>query len=169
MPNAPTNRTLRLPPSATMGPGNSEYQQVRLGGCIVMGWYEAVSAGVLEQWREAIAAQAEDNGGKVGLVVCIRETSVPPEGALRTLAGKITFGSNVRAAVLVFEGTGFRAAIVRSVLAMMFSLNGGGTPYKIMNDATEASRWLARECSAEPWCPSSHDLRTVMQALLNTT
>ena len=161
-------RVLDLPPCATMGPGTADYQVVFVDGIAFMGWYGNVTDKGIEAWRSAATRVAERARGPIALVTCVRESSPPPEGELRKGAAKILFDDSAAVSLLVFEGTGFRAAIVRSVLAMMFAIVGNKkTAHKVIGDPTEAVKWFMDASKGKPWRPEARDLRRIVDALLN--
>lgn len=153
-----------------MGPGTADYQMVRLDGILVGGWYGDVTDEGVATWRKSVAEVAQRTQGPIGLITCIRESSSPPDGELRRSAAKILFDPSVAVSLLVFEGTGFRAAIVRSVIAMMFALVGNkNAVHKVIGDPKEAAQWFVEHTAGQPWRPDSGEILRIIEALLTTT
>ncbi|MEM7153049.1 MAG: hypothetical protein AAF799_09405 [Myxococcota bacterium] len=163
-------RTLDLPPTAKQGPGTDSYQKITMDGVIVTCWYGNISSEALDTWQRLIDEQYEKVGGPVGLVICIRETSSPPEGDFRRQAARLMFSDKVGIISLIFEGSGFRAAIVRSVLAMIFTLGGKRqTPYKVTDDVRQGSAWFVENAPSNGWVPRASDLHQVVDALMRSS
>jgi hypothetical protein len=151
-----------------MGAGSSAFQLVLLEGCVVVGWYGKVTDEGIKAWREAIDEVARDAGGPIGLVACVRESSPPPDGEVRRTVAKLIFDDAIAVSLLVFEGTGFRAAVVRSVLIMMFAMGGNkNTAHKVTGDPREATQWFHKQSAGQPWRPDSGTLRQVIDAMLS--
>ena len=140
-PTLRSSRTLDLPRGARVGVGSSSHEIVLMNGWMAIGWYGAVTREGIEVWHEALARVDRETEGKIGMVTCVRESSPPPDGEIRRAAAQILFNDALAVSMLVFEGTGFRAAIVRSVLAMMFTLGKNKkAAHKVVGDPREATR-----------------------------
>ena len=102
--------------------------------------------------------------------MCVRESSTPPEGEFRRQAAKVMFSDKVGLISIVFEGSGFRAAIVRSVIAMIFTLGGRlSTPHKITDDPRLCARWFADKTAKETWSPDAGDVQQVLEAMMHSS
>jgi len=85
-----------------------------------------------------------DEFGSVALVQVIHERAIPPDGAAcRALATMLK--SNDRRIVgsaVVFEGTGFRASVVRSIVLAICTLARPKFPHSAFGSVAAAIEWL---------------------------
>lgn len=82
----------------------------------------------------------------IGLCAVVEESAPPPSTAARKAMAKIMGTADMlRGSVLIFDGTGFRAAIVRSFVAGLNMLTRFPFPHKVCASAQEAIPWLAEQ------------------------
>jgi hypothetical protein len=87
----------------------------------------------------------EKSRGKIGSYSVVEPAAVQPQpDAERAETNQMMLNSPLTAAALVVEGSGFRAATARTVIAGWFYLK---KPYKVkvLSDADEGALWLAAE------------------------
>lgn len=70
---------------------------------------------------------------------------LPPTEVRERLAAILRDHAHVVASAVVFEGTGFRAAAVRSVVTGLSLIARQPFPHRIFAEVHEAALWLARE------------------------
>jgi hypothetical protein len=98
---------------------------------------------VQEAGRRA-TAHAAARKGPIGLMTFVQPgASIPPSASRTELAKFLREASAfVQASAVVFEGDGFQAAAVRSVVTGLALLARQKFPHKIFGKATDASEWL---------------------------
>jgi hypothetical protein len=77
------------------------------------------------------------------LTVVTANAPMPPADSRERLARFMREGTYVKASGVAFEGTGFRAAAIRSVVTGLTMLARQPFPHKIFATLEEASGWLA--------------------------
>jgi hypothetical protein len=84
-----------------------------------------------------------DTPGGVGMVTIIAERAPPPSSEVsREVATVLRSAVAVRASVVAFEGSSFRASIVRSVITGLAILSRPPYPHFVTGSMSEASTWL---------------------------
>lgn len=104
----------------------------------------ATSAASIELLDEAYARFREQSPGSSGLCTVVEEQAPLPPGPVREGIARFmkAAGGHVVASALVQEGTGFRAAAVRSVATGITLLAKQPFPHHVFATVAEASRWL---------------------------
>lgn len=95
------------------------------------------------QRRELVAAVAR-NPGKVAFLCVVEASSDAPEQELRDASAAMitSLGSKLAACACVIEGSGFRAAITRTVLTGMTLITRSAAPNRFFEHVSSASTWL---------------------------
>lgn len=95
---------------------------------------------------EGYARFRERSPGPAGLFVVVEDRVPMPPGPVRERIAEFmkAAGGHVRASALVQEGTGFRAAAVRSVATGITLLARQPFPHHVFATVAEASRWLVK-------------------------
>jgi hypothetical protein len=105
----------------------------------------------IDRIRESsrLTKKLEQNRGKIGSYTVIEAAAVSPQPENeRDETNKMMLASPLTAAALIIEGTGFRAAAARTVIAGYFILK---RPYavKVMSEANAGASWLVGELGAK--------------------
>lgn len=110
-------------------------------------------------------AEARPNG--IGTVTIVEETApMPPSDARAALAKALDDHSErVRVSAVAYEGTGFRAAAVRSVVAGLTMVARQPYPHKVFATVEEAMVWMAPQL---PSPTSGQDLIDIVATLRQT-
>lgn len=92
---------------------------------------------------------------------------MPPSDARESIAGFLRDASDyIQASGVVFEGTGFRAAAVRSVVVSLTMLARQQYPHKVFATLEETALWLEREAGASLEQPfSAHELESSIKSM----
>ena len=84
----------------------------------------------------------------VGMLTVVTSTApMPPSESRDRLARFMREGTYVKASAVAFEGTGFRAAAIRSVVTGLTLLAKQAFPHRIFSTLEDASGWLATSLS----------------------
>jgi hypothetical protein len=79
------------------------------------------------------------------LTVVTANAPMPPAESRERLARFMREGTYIKASAVAFEGTGFRAAAIRSVVTGLTMLARQPFPHKIFATLEDASGWLANQ------------------------
>lgn len=93
---------------------------------------------------------SEEYKNGVGVLTII-EPAAPPPGAEARLALSKMFqrvAGSVAASAVVFEGTGFRASLVRSVATSLTLIAKQPFPHRMFSSVEDAASWLSEELPA---------------------
>jgi hypothetical protein len=104
---------------------------------------------LFEIQRARLATAVLANPGRQ-LFLCVVSTSAPPpEQALRDASAKMitTHGTKLAACACVIEGSGFKSAITRTVLAGIGLLIRTPSPIHFFESVTTASVWLEKRAA----------------------
>ncbi len=82
--------------------------------------------------------------GEVAFLCIVEPGTEPPDEDVRKASSEMVsaHGTNLRCMALVIEGTGFRAAITRSVLSGIVLLVRSPAPVKYFDTPTSAAEWM---------------------------
>ncbi|WP_437562178.1 hypothetical protein [Sorangium sp. So ce542] len=107
-------------------------------------WRRETTADAVRRVHHACVEFAKQYPRGIGLLTVVEgEASLPPAGARKALASFLAQASSViRCSAVVFEGSGFRAAAVRSVVTGLSLLARQRFPHKVC-DIAEAGRMFA--------------------------
>ena len=120
--------------------------------CVVI-WREAVTAQRFEIQRAALENVVTRNKPHAGFLCVIEADVKPPSEELRRASSNMlaTHQKNLRCAGGVIEGSGFKAALTRSVLSGMTLLMGERkSPISYFATVEEASLWMGGYMSLQP-------------------
>jgi len=97
------------------------------------------------QIQEAHLARAvARDPGKVAFLCVVAPSAEPPDDAERAASAAMIskHGSNLAAVACVIEGSGFRAAITRTVLSGIMLLTRTRSPVRLFESVEHAAPWL---------------------------
>lgn len=116
--------------------------------------------GVMEIDR-AITRFSESRPNGIGIITIVEEAAPMPPSDARDALVKVLEGISrcVKVSAVAFEGTGFRAAAVRSVVAGLTMVARQSYPHKVFATVEEAMAWMA------PQMPSPTSSRDLIEAV----
>jgi len=84
--------------------------------------------------------------GNLGLLQVISEQATPPDGATRAaLAAMLKANENrIVASAVIYEGVGFRASMIRSIVVGISMLSRPKCPHTVFASTTAGIEWLAQ-------------------------
>lgn len=124
----------------------------QLGPLCIALWRDEVTRPRFDRQAAALATVVAAHRGNAGFLCVIEPDSKPPNEALRRASARMVegHGADLVFVAAVIEGTGFRAAITRSVLtAMALFLPRNRTKIGYFANAMDAALW-GREQAALP-------------------
>ena len=94
--------------------------------------------------RFDLAAAVASDPGNIAFLCVVESGAEPPDQAVRDASADMiaSFGKDLAACACVIEGTGFRAAITRTVLASMQFVARSATPTRFFERVPIAAAWL---------------------------
>ena len=113
-------------------------------------------------WLKRLREVAPDGSG---FIVVLQSNVPPPPEPLRAVIRRTfdEYGKVVRAGAMVVEGTGFAAAALRGVLAMIHMAARHRYPFKVFGNIGEASTWIAAQIGRGSVAP--RDLAAAVETL----
>jgi len=107
-------------------------------------WRTKPSLELFELQRLELEASVAKNPGQVGFLCVVETTSDPPDQAVRDASAAMisSLGKRLAACACVIEGTGFRAAITRTVLSGMQLVARNSAPTRFFERVPIASAWM---------------------------
>jgi hypothetical protein len=137
-----------MPPSpapAVLLLADRDYALATAGPLFFIVWRVNTNIEAVREAHRRMTAHAAARGGHIGLVTIIEAGAPVPSGASRAeLAGLLRdANAYIQASAVVFEGDGFRAAAVRSVVTGLNLLARPKFEHKIFGDAGKAFAWLS--------------------------
>jgi len=134
---------------------------------LVCVWHgDTTTSGVSRITRELNMFSASHPRG-FGLITLVEAKASMPETAERNAIAELlrSFGEKIAASALIFEGEGFRAAAVRSVVAGLNLLARQPYPHKVFGTSEEASNWLAPTLAKAEIPVNPHELNRTLTDL----
>jgi hypothetical protein len=127
-----------------------DYALATFGDVFMVIWRHETSMAGAEALRRECLAFAETRPKGIALLTIIEERApMPPSDSRACIAGFLRDASEViRASGVVFEGSGFRAAAVRSIVISLTMLAGQKYPHKVFANLVETAGFLEREAGS---------------------
>lgn len=128
-----------------------DYLHAAVGPVFLLVWRgETTSAGV-NATEAAMEKMAKMSGDRFGLLTVVEPNAPLPPGEVRdqlaALLGRLPW---ITASAVVFEGKGFRAAAVRSVVTGLTLLAKQPYPHKVFGTTEEGTQWLLSTMNLGP-------------------
>jgi hypothetical protein len=122
-----------------------------LGPVCVTIWRDEVDAERFEKQAEGVASIARRFPRKSAYVCIVEPTCAPPDEALRkrSIALVNDHDDSLACVAGVIEGTGFRAAITRSVLAGIALFFRNRAPHHFFSDVPGMAAWVAQKVDVD--------------------
>jgi hypothetical protein len=111
-------------------------------------WYGETRMPAVHALREDLQRMVESRPGGIAAFVLVAEHVALPAGSARTQLARLLreHAPSIRASCVAVEGSGFRAATVRSVLAGMSFIVRPGYPHRVTDSLIASADWLAATC-----------------------
>jgi hypothetical protein len=111
--------------------------------CLAL-WKGKPTPELFEIQRATLAVAVANRPGEVLFLCVITSTSDPPDEAERKASATMvtSHGKDLAACACVIEGTGFRAAVTRTVLSGISLLIRTPIPLRFFDSVTTASEWF---------------------------
>jgi len=110
-------------------------------------WRTKPTRELFEVQQRELAHAVKRNPGHVAFLCVVEPTADAPEQAVRDASAAMisSHGKNLAACACVIEGTGFRAAITRTVLGGMALVARNAAPTRFFERVALASAWLGEQ------------------------
>lgn len=130
-------------------------------------WHHNTTVAGVMALERAVEEFAETRPNGIGLVTIVEESApMPPGDAREALAKFLERASHcIKVSAVAFEGTGFRAAAVRSVVAGLTMVARQSYPHKVFATVEEGMAWMAPQM---PSPTSAQQLSEVIAELRRT-
>jgi hypothetical protein len=122
---------------------SADYTSARYQDLVLQLWHRDTTLDGVAALRAAIGQVARESAEGLRLLIVVEPgASMPPAESRAGIAAFMRdYAKNIRATSLAFEGTGFRAASVRAVVAGLNVLANHPFPYKVFATIGEALWW----------------------------
>lgn len=120
--------------------------------CAVI-WRGECTAARNNEWVRASHDLARRLGSPIAVTSTITEGAPTPSGEIRTAQGRFLeeLSRRALAAGVIIDGVGFRASLVRAVVASVTTLARYKCPFRVATTDAEMARWLhERSASLQP-------------------
>jgi hypothetical protein len=124
-------------------------------------WHNETSKAGVQLLSNWFAKFVKTQTKGVGLITIVEADAPLPSGRAREDLAKFMADNNqvIKTSVVVFEGTGFRAAAVRSVVTGLTMLARQAFPHKVFSAADVALEWFREQMvRADIFCPNAEEL-----------
>jgi hypothetical protein len=136
------------------------------GRTLVVLWHTETSDRAVRELSALLAGQAAETGS-VSLLQVIGERATPPDGIARTALATMLKDHEARivASAVVFEGTGFRASVIRSVVVGISMLSRPKCPHTVFASVSEGVTWLSGHLGGSDGARHAHGMRVAIDWL----
>lgn len=114
------------------------------GRTLVVLWHTVTSSEAVRDLASLVAGHAAETGS-VGLLQIIGEGATPPEASVRAALAAMLKENEARivASAVVFEATGFRASLIRSIVIGISMVSRPKCPHTVFASVSEGIAWLS--------------------------
>jgi hypothetical protein len=132
------------PPSVIVCRSNADCVIAAAEGVAVAFWLCHTNVEDVEELARAVRRAQRGSTQRVKLVQIVPQTATTPDAPARAALARMLRGLQgiVSHSVIVFEGEGFRAAMVRSIVTSIASLSNPGFPHRVFARLPEAAAWM---------------------------
>lgn len=130
--------------------------------CVAL-WRKKPTRELVEIQASQLARAVERAPGKVAFMCVVSPTAEPPDDAERSASAKMisVHGSKLSAVACVIEGSGFRAAITRTVLSGIVFIIRTPSPIRLFESVELAVPWLSGVLGQAPLVALPTDVASV--------
>lgn len=113
-------------------------------GLAVAVWLCHTNVEDLQELGRAVRRAQRAPNELVRLIQVVPQTALSPDARIRSEVARMLRGLQgiVSHSAIVFEGHGFRAAMVRSVVTSITSLSNPGFPHRVFAKLPQAAAWM---------------------------
>jgi eukaryotic-like serine/threonine-protein kinase len=114
------------------------------GRTLVVLWQTETRGQAVTELAALLARHATESGS-VALLQVIGDQAIPPDSATRARLGEMlkTHEQRIIASAVVFEGTGFRASMIRSIVVGISMLSRPKCPHTVFASTSDGIEWLS--------------------------
>ena len=140
----------RMHPGTQIERATTDYALATFRDLYIVIWRRNTTMASVRAVRRGALAFADQRPKGIALLTIIEEEApMPPSEPREALALFMRdAGDHIKASGVVFEGTGFRAAAVRSVVVGLTMLARQKYPHKVFAELEETTAWMERELAA---------------------
>jgi len=120
-----------------------------VGRTLVVHWQTETRGEAVAELASLLAGQA-DEAGSIALLQVIGDQAIPPDGPTRAALAAMLKANETRiiASAVVFEATGFRASVIRSIVIGISMLSRPKCPHTVFESTSAGSAWLSQHLKA---------------------
>jgi hypothetical protein len=132
------------PPALIVCRSNADCVIAAAEGVAVAFWLCHTNVEDVDELARAARRAQQGSTERVRLVQIVPQTAVSPDARARAALAHMLRGLQgvVSHSVIVFEGEGFRAAMVRSIVTSIASLSNPGFPHRVFAQLPDAAAWM---------------------------
>lgn len=129
-------------------------------GVVVAFWRHHTRLEDVEELARAVRRAQGSRKEPVLLVQVVPQCAATPDGRVRDALARMLRGLRgaVSHSVVLYEGEGFRAAMIRSIVTSVQSLSSPGFPHRVFGKLPEAAAWMSGGGTA----PSARHIEAVV-------
>jgi hypothetical protein len=118
--------------------------------CVAL-WQVKPTHSLFEIQRQQLGQVVKQHPGTAAFMCIIEPSSEPPDQELRSASTDMVaaHGTNLAAVACVIEGSGFRAAITRTVLTGIVLVQRNQVPFRFLEDVKAGALWLGSRIGRE--------------------
>lgn len=111
---------------------------------LVVHWQTETTGEAVRELANLVSSLASEFGS-LGLLQVIGDRATPPDAATRAALAEMLKENEARlvASAVVFEGTGFRASVIRSIVIGISMLSRPKCPHTVFASVPEGVAWLS--------------------------
>jgi len=136
-----------------------------VGRTLVVHWQTETQGQAVAELASLLASLANESGS-VALLQVIGDQATSPDGATRAALAAMLKANETRiiASAVVFEATGFRASMIRSIVIGISMLSRPKCPHTVFESTNAGSAWLSQHLKASG---SPHHSPEVIELAIN--
>jgi eukaryotic-like serine/threonine-protein kinase len=136
------------------------------GHTLVVLWLGETSKQAVRELRTQLENHAAENG-RVALLQVIGERAIPPDGEARAALAAMLKDNEARivASAVVFEGSGFRASVIRSIVVGISMLTRPKCPHTVFASVSEGITWLSVQLGSNDAARHATDMQLAVDKL----
>ena len=127
---------------------------------LILIWRNETTEEGVNDFRNTLQRLTTTNRDGLGLLTIIEPNAPPPASKVRDELARVLgqFGKLIKYSAVAFEGSGFRAAMVRGVVTGLTMLARMPYPHKVFPGVDQSAEWLIPNLRNLGWRESVGDL-----------